>query len=677
MHRARRQRVSTLLSPFVVLALVAAVIAAFTTTAGASPSSSSAAAAVKRSVRQIPRGLTLSFPTNQRVGNVPGVQNPEIKPGEPEEGGDEGDARAAARAATAGGRHLTKAGNRSMSVRPTSRTAPLLAQEAGLTIPNVKGMKVQGTPGLRRSFEGLNHFDQRTANNGNQFSIVPPDQGLCVGNGFVFETLNDVLQVYDTSGRALSPPTDLNSFYGYPPIIDRVNGIFGPEPTDPSCLFDAATNRWFHVVLTLEVDPEDGALTGANHLDLAVSKTGNPLDGFNIYQLPVQDDGTQGTPSHVGCPCIGDYPHMGADKFGFYLTTNEYPLTDSGGVFGNGYNGSQIYAFSKAALAAGAASVNVTQFESPTLNDGTPSFTVWPAQSNPAEFVTRQNGTEYFLQSTAAEETLNEEGMSNRLGFWKLTNTRSLDSASPAPDLTSVIIGSETYGVPPRSEQKGGSVPLRDCLITPSCATQVLGAPDPFPEVEGPLDSNDTRMQQTWFAGGKLYGALDTIARVNGDLKAATAWFAVDPRTPRVVNQGYVAVANNNVNYPAIGVLKGSGKGVMAFTLVGGNHFPSAAYVTLSGGKVTGDVHVAGKGKGPDDSFCDYVAFNCAGTDPPSIRPRWGDYGAAVPVGDSVWIASEWTGQTCTFARYLNDMTCGQTRTALANWSTRISLVRP
>ena len=52
------------------------------------------------------------------------------------------------------------------------------------------------------------------------------------------------------------------------------------------------------------------------------------------------------------------------------------------------------------------------------------------------------------------------------------------------------------------------------------------------------------------------------------------------------------------------------------------------------------------------------------------------DYGAAVPVGDSVWIASEWTGQTCTFATYLADMTCGQTRTALANWSTRISLVR-
>jgi hypothetical protein len=671
--------VSTFLSPFVVLALVAAAIAAFTTTASAGRSSTAATTTVKRSVRQIPRGVTLSFPTNQRVGDVQGVRNPEIRPDEPEEGsGDPGDARAAARATTAGAGKLTGAANRSMSVRPTAKTAPARAQAAGLTIPRVKGMRVKGTNGLRRSFEGLNHFDQRTANNGNQFSIVPPDQGLCVGNGFVLESTNEVLRVFDTRGNALTPVTDLNSFYGYPPAIDRANIVFGPEPTDPSCLFDPATNRFFHVVLTLEVNPANGALTGDNHLDLAVSRTGNPLDGFNIYQLPVQDDGTQGTPSHVGCPCIGDYPHMGADKFGFYLSTNEYPLTNSGGVFGNGYNGAQLYAFSKAALAAGAPSVNVVQFESPTLNDGTPSFTMWPAQANASDFVTSQNGTEYFLQSTAAEETLNDEGMDNRLGFWRLTDTSSLGTDSPAPELSSAIIGSETYGVPPRSEQKAGSVPQRDCLITDTCAPLLIGTTDPFPEVEGPLDSNDTRMQQTWFAGGKLYGALDTIARVNGDLKAATAWFAVNPHAPRIVGQGYVAVAGNNVNYPAVGVLKGKGgRGVMAFTLVGGDHFPSAAYVTLKKGRVTGDVHVAGRGAGPEDSFCEYVVINCAGTDPPSIRPRWGDYGAAVPVGDSVWIASEWTGQTCTFAAYLADMTCGQTRTALANWSTRISRVKP
>ena len=50
------------------------------------------------------------------------------------------------------------------------------------------------------SFNGLNHREQRLANNGNQFSLEPPDQGLCVGNGFVMESINDALRVYDTAG---------------------------------------------------------------------------------------------------------------------------------------------------------------------------------------------------------------------------------------------------------------------------------------------------------------------------------------------------------------------------------------------------------------------------------------------------------------------------------------------
>src|SRR5262249_11227349 len=35
---------------------------------------------------------------------------------------------------------------------------------------------------LNQSFDGLNFRQQRLANNGNQFSVEPPDQGLCAGN---------------------------------------------------------------------------------------------------------------------------------------------------------------------------------------------------------------------------------------------------------------------------------------------------------------------------------------------------------------------------------------------------------------------------------------------------------------------------------------------------------------
>jgi hypothetical protein len=94
-------------------------------------------------------------------------------------------------------------------------------------------------------FEGLNFFNQRYANGGNQFSVEPPDQGLCVGNGYVVEAVNDVFNVYGATGQSLLSPNnvggavDLNSFFGYPAQFNRTTGDQGPSVTDPSCLYDS------------------------------------------------------------------------------------------------------------------------------------------------------------------------------------------------------------------------------------------------------------------------------------------------------------------------------------------------------------------------------------------------------------------------------------------------------
>ena len=57
------------------------------------------------------------------------------------------------------------------------------------TAPNV-GV-THRKPGVQKTWQGLNLFDQRYANNGNQFTVEPPDQSLCVGNGYVVEAVND------------------------------------------------------------------------------------------------------------------------------------------------------------------------------------------------------------------------------------------------------------------------------------------------------------------------------------------------------------------------------------------------------------------------------------------------------------------------------------------------------
>jgi len=159
------------------------------------------------------------------------------------------------------------------------------------------GKKAKSNPQLNFAFDGLNFRQQRLANHGNQFSVEPPDQGLCAGNGFILESTNDVLDVFDASGNQLLGVTDLNSFYGYAPAVVRhvLNGPpakFGPSVTDPSCLFDVASQRWFHVVLTLDrinVDVNgqstSQSLSGLNHLTPQVRWAPGPFTAFQFRMM--------------------------------------------------------------------------------------------------------------------------------------------------------------------------------------------------------------------------------------------------------------------------------------------------------------------------------------------------------------------------------------------------------
>jgi hypothetical protein len=103
------------------------------------------------------------------------------------------------------------------------------------------------------------------------------------------------------------------------------------------------------------------------------------------------------------------------------------------------------------------------------------------------------------------------------------------------------------------------------------------------------------------------------------------------------------------------------------------DHYPSAGYASIDAKIGVGDIQIAAEGRGPDDGFTGYNPTAINGT-----RPRWGDYGGAATDGNSIWIASEYVGQTCTFNTWLaTNFRCGSTRTQLVNWGTRISKVVP
>ena len=589
--------------------------------------------------------------------------------------------------------------------------------------------KAKSNPQFQTGFEGLNLFQQRYARGGNQFTVEPPDQGMCVGNGYVVEAVNDVLNVFNQSGQSVLPdntstnivsgfPTDvnhavdLNSFYGYAPAIDRSTLVRAQGVTDPSCLYDAATQRFFVVVLTLERRP-NGANTTVNHLDIAVSQTSNPTGTWNIYRVDVTNDGTNAGGVNPG-PYLGDYPHIGADANGFYITTNAYPWCC------NGFSGAQIYAISKAQLAAGAASVNVQHIDTSGMVNvpseagaQQPGFTVWPAQSpGTGSFNTENGGTEYFMSSNAADEAQKPVSgtsgtrTSNQLVVWTLSNTASLNSATPALSLSNKVLSVNQYGVPPKQQQPGSgtlattAVPQGFCIndtTTPTiagvgCWKLLFNPPEPaHNEVISRPDSNDTRMQQVMYANGKLWGALDTSVNPDsGPARAGIAYFIVNPSAGKVVNQGYLGAAGYDFTYPAIGVTP-SGRGVMAFTATGDTLNPSAGYAPIDAKAGVGDWNVVpgGAGAAQDDGFTSYKSQ--VGNPP---RTRWGDYGAAAVDGNSIWIASEYIAHACDYATWGGRFfgastgdnklgTCAPSpgaagpRAALGNWSTFISKFTP
>jgi hypothetical protein len=689
-------------------AALAVAVCAFTASAGTAVGSPAAAG------RLIPLAGTGSIQTGSFTPSGPGDVTDEEFVGE----GDEGEGSEAFDGTIPGGVSLSKG--------------------HGTGSPVSSSTKAKSNPQFQFGFEGLNHYQQRYARGGNQFSVEPPDQALCVGNGFVVEAVNDVINVFNESGASVLPDNtstnivsgsprnvnhavDLNSFYGYAPAINRATGVRGQFVTDPSCLYDAATQRFFVVVLTLESTP-GGAFTTVNHLDIAVSKTSDPslANGWNIYRVDVTNDGTNTGGENPG-PYLGDYPHIGADANGFYVTTNAYPWCC------NGFSGAQIYAFSKAQLAAGAASVTMQHFDTSGMVNAPsdagstqPGFTVWPAQSpGTSSFELGAGGTEFFMSSNAADEATHPKAgfggnyTSEQIVVWTLTNTSSLNGVADL-HLSNKLLSVNQYALPPKAAQIGSgsapgvTVPQGHCLNDETTVTlagtgcwKLLVGPfshTTAPEVGYRLDANDTRMQQVTYANGKLWGALDSAVTVGGANRAGIAYYVVNPSAGKVLLQGSIGVAGADLIYPAIGVTA-SGRGVMAFTYTGDNANPSAAYAPIDSFVGAGPwslVGSGGQGAAPADGFSGYKAQRCNETTHVCIpiRPRWGDYGAAAVDGNSIWIASEYIANACDYTLWGGPFftggtgdnllgTCGGAsrgpgaRTALANWSTRISKLTP
>ena len=399
----------------------------------------------------------------------------------------------------------------------------------------------------------------------------------------------------------------------------------------------------------LRLDPVTGANPDdASHVVIAVSSSNNPATStWKIWDLDTTN-GDGSTAGHVHCPCFADQPLIGADHYGLYITTNEYSLVP----FGANFNGANVYAFNKVALVSGAGgTLTGVHLDNIPLAESI-GYTLQPA-TTPAggTYELSQSGTEYFLSALEFIGTID-----NRIAVWAMTGTSTLGSTN-AVTLTSKVLSSEVYGQPPDAEQKDGPTPLKDA------EAQGLEGVKSVEHLEL-LAANDDRMNEVKYAGGTLWGDVNTVVKnANGNVDVGIAWFAVTPSVGAggvggsVTNQGYVAVNRANALFGAIAA-NDDGNAAMGFTVSGTGIFPSVGWVTLGANGATSPVHISAAGAAPEDGFTGYVIEGGAGT------ARWGDYSAATAdEAGNLWLANQFIPNA--------------PRTLFANWGTHITMVTP
>ena len=543
------------------------------------------------------------------------------------------------------------AGKGVLAPRPEAREIPLLKplktnqvspNSLGalpeLLTPIVPNQLVVGLPFT--GFTGLTHFDQRNTDNGNQFSLEPPDQALAVGGGYVLEAVNNAVAIYDTKGNQLAPTLSINRFFNEGSEINRATGErSAAQFSDPRAYYDSASKRWF-VFEWATFNTPDGTPLNLSAQFFAVSETSNPLGNWFLYDFDTTNSDV------AGCPCLPDFQRIGFDADGVYVAHNMFQLTGAGN-----YVMATIYALSKKSLEAGAGS-SFIRFTLP--NDFTVDPTVSPPGNVPASF---ENGTEYLVEDLA---NLANDGKAAKVRLFALSNTKSLATASPRLFLGSVDVATQGYSAPPPAVQPDGPRPYAASLVKAGAALP------PVPH----LDGGDTRFSALpVFVNNQVWAALDTsVPNPAGGTKVGVAYFAFEMLggahgfVATLHRQGLItAPAGTSVLYPAI-AMPVSGGGGIGVTVVGPGLYPSTGFVTVKGAAV-GGIQITGVGALPDDGFTGYNTAKplTQGTG------RWGDYGAAaVDEKGDLWFANEYIPDTAKFPR-----------TPLANWGTFITHYHP
>jgi hypothetical protein len=491
-----------------------------------------------------------------------------------------------------------------MPATSESLKSALASARFAIGLQTVTGLPVNLNSGAF-GFNGLTHLDQVSSNSGNQYNTEPPNPSIAVANGYVLLGVNNAIQVYSLLGAPLLPRVlSSNELYGVSPAIIRSTGVNGVYPTDMRVFHDQGINRWF-VLQRAQDYNVFGDEINSSHLYMAVSQTPDPTGAYNIYVMNTTDSG------NILCPCLADYPSIGADQYGFYISSNEYNINSH--TFVN----AQIHAISKQALLSGVAGPTTFRIQLPFTTGY--EFAIHPATTPPgASYFAASNGVQYFVS------TIGNSTSGSKLAVYALSGTASLLTPNPGMTMVQVTVSSLNYIAPNVVSQKPGALPYGSTL---GYFTPIV------------IDGGDTRIQAVTYAGGRIYTTMATALNdetghevVGGGFVILSPTFRNGVLSAPPIRQGYFAVRGNHLLRSAIAV-NAQGRGGIAATLVGPDHFPSSVFLPIETFSGPTSVQVAAAGSAPQDGFTGYQ----------DGVARWGDYSTPFVTSDgSLWMAVEY-----------------------------------
>ena len=308
-----------------------------------------------------------------------------------------------------------------------------------------------------------------------QSGFRPPDTMGGVGRDHVVELINGQYAVYDRTGATLRRSS-----------LDRFWQDAGVAPDsfsfDPRVIYEARTDRWFAAAVdNVRVD---------NRLLVAVSNTGNPLDGWRGYGIDSDsDDGRW-----------ADFPMLGVTDSTVTVSANMFDAA------GGSFNSTQVSALviDKAALLGGA----FNPVSDATLVEdfaNTTGFTPQPVFD-----------TDGSLGAGPGHTLLS--AFNKPAGFLRVSE---VDAAGA----TGGSFVNVTGRADPRDASQGG--------------TNVL------------VDTSNTRFSGNVVARD---GTLWAAHTVDVDGRAAVEWYQIDPLTGDVLQSGLIADDSLAFSFPSIAV---------------------------------------------------------------------------------------------------------------------------